>query len=245
MEFSMSMPIAEMRFTSMRSPAKPPSASLLPKECVVELTVEGATYSDGTVAVKFDDHPFVQAAQPDFDRFCREITGQPARIWADVARGLTNPVTVTAPVQPFSTIEQNLLKACFLTYLWQAPLFIRRPFALTGSTLLDEFIIDYTGRPGRQPFIYYPPAQLQERSLPAEGRVTPHQRLYILRILCRLQMTAGGGQLNRVFMPLVVPGVPNRLISDHTPTGAKAMEIWRGILDASEAKLREFARRNP
>lgn len=229
------MSFAEVTMRGMRSPPDSPEFARRPPECEVRLQIDGATYSDSRVWVAFDGSPFLRTTQIGFHRFCQEVTGKPARMWPEIAHQ-HGDVVLTVP-GPLSTVEQNLLKACFLTYLWDEPLFIPRPAKELSRALLDEFIIDNTGRIGTQPFIYYPPAPLQD-----EGEAAA--RLYGLRLLCRAAVKADAGQIDRIFTPLVVPGVLTARINDGTPAGQAAQKLWIDIREACDAALRKFTQRN-
>src|SRR5665213_2962102 len=114
----MCMPSATMKLAAKRSPPDSPEFQGRPAQCEVELTVDGQSLSNSFVSVSFDNSSFIHTTQLSFHRFCELVTGKPARLWRDIAGQIEGLILSPSLPTPLSTVEQNVLKACFLTYLW-------------------------------------------------------------------------------------------------------------------------------
>jgi hypothetical protein len=231
------MASTELNVAGQRSAPDSPEFAGRPPQCHVELNVDGQSLGSATVSVSVDSLPFIEGRQLNFHRFCQLVWGKPARLWAEIADQVQGIALSPRALTPLATVEQNLLKACFLTYLQEESLFLPEPAKPLAGALLDVLIADNTGRLGSQPFIYYPPAGIQER-------VRPLSRMYNLRLLCRAHLTGGTEEIERFFTPLVVPGIRAREIDDGTPDGREARETWREIRDVCDVAIRRLVERN-
>jgi len=195
-----------------------------PSVCNVELSITGDRYMTSIVAVRMNRRPFLDTTQPLFQKFCGYARGKPARKWLEVmVEPEMNQVRLTMPVE-MSTVEQNLLKACFLVYLWIEPLFVGRPTGPLDTSLTDECIIDYTGATGIQPFLYFPPGDYQRRV--DDSAMT---KLFELQLVCRLQADVAGQALTRWFTPLVIPGVLVDRFGNDPIERRINYQTWQGI----------------
>src|SRR4051812_26939017 len=91
-----------------------PDAARAGPDGEVRMTVNGDTFAGSRVFVEFNGKPFLDTTQPLFHRFCDHARGKPARAWdAVVIEQDMTDLQLWMPVR-ISTVEQNLLKACFL-----------------------------------------------------------------------------------------------------------------------------------
>jgi hypothetical protein len=182
------------------------------------LTVEGPSYGEGRVHVALDGRRLIEAAQPDFHAFVAATNGRPVRAWEEVGKSLG--IVLQLPEQR-STVLDNLLKAGSLVYQWLEPAFVARNAESLEHELVDQIIIDHTGAPGRQPFLYF----LSE----FYGRASETERLFALQLLSRAIVSIGNSEIVRYFKPLAVPAVMIAKFDRSRPDGGDAYALWQAI----------------
>jgi len=190
----------------------------------------GAEEPDLHLALRFNDGSPSATASLDIDQrtVCdttRELLyavaaraiGTPARDWLAIAGSLG--VSFAFPTS-YTTTEQNLAKAAFLIALWLEPYIVAsRPPSVTNE-LIDSIIIDYSGSPGRQRYIYFPRTGLPDQAL---------ERLYRLHLLCRARISVNNETITRHFVPLVTPGISSHAFDAGLATGNINYRTWQNI----------------
>ncbi len=150
-----------------------------------------------------------------------KLIGRSPREWSTTAQDFGLPLAVEAVIA-LTGREQNLLRASFLIALWLEPLLRRSQVELASEQLHDQLIIDNTGRPGIQPYLYFPGA------LPEEVA----RALYDSALLAKLCLTSLEQAVTEYFKPLVTPIIR----TDSLPRPAR--EHW----DFLKNKMRERSR---
>jgi len=207
-------------------------------DITIRLTVTGSTYIDSFVSVVFEGQQCIYGSQLTTSSFFRSVIGKPARQWPELAEKLNLQFLLQRPLESLNTVEQGLFKALFLVYLWVEPNLWPNKAAPWDTLLFDEFIVDFTGRPGTQPFIYFPPKELQEAS------ANQLQRLYDLTLLCRLEITDASGKAKRFFKPLNVPGLLIAKFDPDRPNGGPTYALWSMIRHRMQQKVQGFVNRS-
>lgn len=223
---------ATIEIRGRRGPPDDPMASNREgTECVVRANIVGDRYLNAAATLDYDGRRIMNASQNLFHAFCRFTMGKPYRAWqnaADLPEAGQQGLEFQLPAR-VSTTEQNLLKSCFLTYLWIEPRLLG-PTRDLDALLIDEFIMDYTGAPGPQPLIYFLPTEYQN---PDSEELA---RLYELRILCRLTVTKDQVGIQRYFTSLVIPGIRA------SELGRQADRTWSEIKHRMLAAIRKNIR---
>jgi hypothetical protein len=168
--------------------------------------------------------------------FFQSVSGKPVREWPGIAE--TFGIQFQIP-QSLTTVISQLSKAALLTYLWVEPNLLPNRSSPWETLLYDEFIVDNTGRPGTQPFIYFPPRELQ--SVPVDQSI---KRLYELTLLCKVDIIDQSGVWNRFFTPLNVPGLLIAKFDPGKPGGGPTYALWSKIRQRMQQRVQKFVTRS-
>lgn len=130
-------------------------------------------------------------------------------------------------IDGYDTARSNAVKAVGLFAVWLEPMVLSGGEGVSADSLSSEVIVDYTGAPGQQPYIYVLSSKFQKDD-------DAHARLYELGLLSRLTVTIDSKVLHWWFKPLVTPIVRlDRL-------GASE-RLWSGIKNEMQAAVRRAA----
>jgi hypothetical protein len=119
--------------------------------------------------------------------------GKPVRVWHECFQ----KADLQIDLPDYSAQHANGIKALALLCVWIEPAIRRGTGLADAGALCDEVIIDYTGAPGQQPYIYLL-AERQQQDTPA------HAGLFALGLLAKLTLH-GQSEKRRWFKPLVTP----------------------------------------
>lgn len=206
---------AQLNLRANRSPLS--NLDVVEPDSRITLRFDDGQAAATTATLTMDQHPVCRATRAEVYAVFARVIGAPARDWAEAAN--TVGVQLTLPPN-INTIEQNLAKATFLIALWLEPSVIASHPAPLTHELIDTIIVDYSGVPGRQRHIYFP-----QQNLPAQTV----ERLYRLHLLCRIQITIGGGVTDRYFVPLVTPGVGAHVFDPAHTNGGESYRAWQDV----------------
>jgi hypothetical protein len=174
--------------------------------------------SSPTSALMMDQRTLCEATRSQLYALFSRAMGVPARDWVAVAANIG--LNLEFPAR-YTTLEQNLIKATFLLALWLEPSVVAtsHPVSLEHE-LIDNIIVDYSGAPERQRYIYFP-----RQDLPAA--VT--DRLYRLHLLCRAHICVDQRHVTRHFVPLITPGVSPHAFDPGKIDGGPSYRAWQNI----------------
>lgn len=153
--------------------------------------------------------------------FCDASLGHIYREWLRKLYKMTPSLRAAKYDFKNSTQCLMLFRALCVTYLW-AELELKRhsePETILQK-LFDEYIIDYTGKIGRQPYFYYLPRETHAR----QGVESHLQRLYGLALLFRLDIKVNNDETGRIYFK--PPNVP---VTSADEIG-EALPLWDEIL---------------
>lgn len=202
-------------------------------ECQVCVFSRGNDYASLEVELRVDKDVLLKTSQKNFHEFCARAIRVGSRQWSNVA----SDIGMTLKAQPvYETVEQNLIKAGLFVALWLEPHLISYGPSDLGAELLDRVIVDYTVQRGASKHIYFPPEDVLRRA-PRDAL----QRLYDLRLLCRLWLRVGQRTIDRYFVPLVAPGVLVARFDTQLPNGGVAYKTWQSIRTRMRARLSELS----
>jgi hypothetical protein len=217
-----------MKGLEVSGQASPASAGLLlqpSSEYSFTASIEGPDYHSSWISILRQGQFLLSAPMEQFHHFCATVTGLPSRLWATKMQSTSSFKDIC--FAGWNGSELNLLRAMNLAYLWVEPVFVLSRAFSESETLLDDVILNYTGRPGPQPYIYF-----LSRELHDSQSITLDQ-LFQFRLLCRATLHSGDSAV-RYFVPLALPSVQKgQLTSD-------AAELWRKIKRDMEHSIRKL-----
>ena len=139
-------------------------------------------------------------------------------------------------LQNITVEEIGLIKSIFNIYIWLEISLIKGHELDIENMIYDEFIIDYTGRPGKQKDIYF----LSKNIVP-ETHPFIIKKLVNLNLLCKLEVTYGLGSHTTYFIPFSKPGIPmGDFASENDKSGEVTYKFWKKILHEREHRIRRF-----
>ena len=179
------------------------------------------TLRDGVASWSAGADEIIEAPLDDLLAAWAKTIGKPLRTWPQ----WFGQVGLSIEIAPdYNTQRANAIKALGLFCVWIEPA-IRRGTGLE-SMLFDEVIVDYTGAPGQQPYIYVLPER-QQQETPA------HARLFQLGLLAKFTLQ-GQSEGQRWFKPLVTPIIRVEQLGI-------AERLWARTKDDMRAALRRAA----
>ncbi len=116
--------------------------------------------------------------------------------------------------------------------LWIEPGLVSSNIRDVQDSLSGEIIVDYSGTPGTQRYVYFPSEALQ-----GESQVLL-DRLYSLHLLCRATVVLGKDLVERFFVPIVTPAVLESRFDEGLAERQSAHRLWRAIRRELDAKVR-------
>lgn len=157
---------------------------------------------------------------------CANTIGKSLRLWPPVFDECGLQLADPDALAKLKTHQSNAVKAVGLFAVWMEPAVLVRGRGIDPRSFCDEIIVDYTGAPGQQPYIYLLPFSRQTES-------DAHTRLFECGLLAKFKML-GEIDMSRWFKPLVTPVVR----VDRLGPGER---LWTSIKNDMQAAIRRAA----
>jgi len=171
------------------------------------------------IEVRLCDTLLFHEDEEKWDAFCNFCHGRIYREWLRELYKYTPSLKRMNYDFRKSTQCLMLFRALCVAYLW-AELEFKKHSEAVSHKLYDEYIIDYTGKTGRQPYFYYLPKEIHAR-----GDNEIHLRkLYELALLFRLDIRVDDGPTDNIYFK--PPNVP---VTSDSEIGA-ALPLWDEIM---------------
>lgn len=176
--------------------------------------VDGQHYADCLITIKRNGLSLTKASVDQYHRFCTSVTGLPSQRWIEITRSLDKFRSIG--FDRWEHNELNLLRALNLIYLWVEPTLVLERPTPELRLLYDEVIINYTGQPGPQPYIYFLSRDAHAASSDALDQ------LYRLKLTGKISLSLSG-TIDRRFVPLALPAVRREQFT------VESFRLWQEI----------------
>jgi len=223
----------EITLTASTAPLPPSSIGSEEWQSVVNIRIERTTRQLAHAKMLLDGSVVLDARLDNLLALCARAIGRPAHEWS--ALDLGGGVHASVP-ESYSAIQQNLAKAGLLVSLWLEPWLLRSD-SEQPPELHDDLIVDYTGAPGRQRYLYF------LGSINDDGLL---DRLFRLHLICRIDLAIEDVSPRQYyFIPLVVPGVALHWFDEAHPSGGSTYRAWGRIRAQMARRAQRILRSQP
>ena len=191
-------------------------------------------YSDSRIRFIYDHQEYSFRNRKDLFKFSERVKGAEREKIGFLLQEFEFPPGFSNSFIRKSQTETSLFKSLFLIEYWLDLHLSKKNFLhdpSIESLIFDNFVVEYTSRPGTQEDIYFIGKELIQKSN------EPYlKKLKEINLLAELRLRDYDREIISFFVPLLKPGIPKEYFRIKSE-GLGAYKLWQKILNARDFRI--------